>query len=322
VGSRYKSSVGKTIDINSFCKKYDFDYDFDTLDDMVRIYSSNREIKLILNSVVGSINGKTVYFNSPPLYSKGIIRLPEELERIVSLQENIAFKPSYKVKTIVVDPGHGGKDPGAISVSGMKEKDLNLKVAKLLKDDLVMKGFRVVLTRDKDIFLSLRERVEISRKVNADLFVSIHANSNRTRSVSGVEFYCLSPSKFDSQKCAESIVKEENLWFSKQLSSDEQAILWDMLLTKNHALSVEFGNRLYSTFKNLGFKPKVPKSASFYVLKCAYVPSVLIEIGYLSNIYDEKSLRRQSYQKQISEAITLGVVSLNDRYTSLVKNRR
>ncbi|UCD15426.1 MAG: N-acetylmuramoyl-L-alanine amidase, partial [Candidatus Omnitrophota bacterium] len=205
------------------------------------------------------------------------------------------------------------------STKGMKEKDLNLKVAKLLKDDLAKTGFKVVLTRNKDVFLSLKERVDVAKKINADLFISIHANSNRARFVRGVEFYYLSPVQFDSQERAGSLVKEKELWASKGLSDEAQAILWDMLLTKNYALSVDFVNRLYSTFKNLGFKVRTPKSASFYVLKCASVPSILIEMGYLSNKYEERSLGRKSYQKQISEAIALSVVSLNKRYTSLVK---
>jgi N-acetylmuramoyl-L-alanine amidase len=97
-------------------------------------------------------------------------------------------------------------------------------------------------------------------------------------------------------------------------------ILWDLLLTKNYALSVDLSHAVYFSFKNLGFTITPPKKAPFYVLRLAYVPAVLVEIGYLSNRYEERTLQRRSYQKQIAEAITLGVVSLSKEYESFAAN--
>jgi N-acetylmuramoyl-L-alanine amidase len=311
-------STDKLIDINEFCQRHGFQYEFDTLDDIVSISSSDKEIKLILNSCIGCFNGRTFSLKTVPVYSRGIIYLPQEVENIVSSKKIFSLQPSYNIKTIVIDPGHGGKDPGAVSRANLKEKDINLGISKYLKEELGKRGFKVVLTRSQDIYLSLEERVAVSKRCNADIFVSIHANSNRARYIKGVEFYYLSPSKFDSGERALRLAKGSDPW-PRRLPADVKAILWDLQLTKNYSLSVEFVNKLYFTFKNLGFSVRAPKKASFFVLKSAYVPAVLVETGYLSNKHEEKMLKRKSYQKQIAEAVALSIVSLNQQYRSFVK---
>jgi N-acetylmuramoyl-L-alanine amidase len=286
------------------------------------MFSEGREIRLILNALVGYFNGNTFYLNNPPFYSKGKIYLPKELEKVIFSKESVSFQPIFTIKTVAIDPGHGGKDPGTISRSGFKEKDLNLTVSKYLKEELERKGFKVVLTRSRDVYLTLQERVEIAKKHNADIFISIHGNANRAYHMKGMEIYYLSPSRLKSHERAVNLAKEEGVW-PERLSFDAKAILWDLLLTKNYSLSVESAYSLYSTFKNLDFKVKLPRKAPFYVLRLAYVPSILVEIGYLSNRYEEKMLRKEYYQKQISEAIALGIVSLNKRYNKFVdKNKR
>jgi N-acetylmuramoyl-L-alanine amidase len=309
-------SFSDYIEINEFCKKHNFQYNFDTLDDIIKIFSGDKEVRLILNSLIGYFDGSIFYLKRPPFYFQGKILLPKELEEIVSSKNIISFRPLFNIKTIVIDPGHGGKDPGAISPQGLKEKELNLKVSKYLKEELERRGFKVILTRSRDTYLTLKERVRVAKKYNADLFVSIHTNSNRNRYIRGVEIYYLSPSKFNSEERALKLAKGVDFG---NLPTDAKVILWDLLLSKNYALSTEFANSLYLIFKNLGFKVSPPKKAPFYVLKFAYVPSVLVEIGYLSNPYEEKILRKRYYRKQIAEAIALGIVSLNKRYLRLVK---
>ncbi|MFH1901741.1 MAG: N-acetylmuramoyl-L-alanine amidase [Candidatus Omnitrophota bacterium] len=301
------------LSIDEFCKQYGLRYSFDTTDDIIRISSQSAQGRLLLNSLLGYFNGSIFYLKKPPLYFQGRLLLPKELGKIILSKKIGLFKPSFTIKTIVIDPGHGGKDPGAISRYGLKEKDLNLKVSKYLKEELEKRGFKVVLTRSQDTYLSLESRVGVAKKYSADLFISIHANSNRSRKVRGVEVYCLSSSRVNSHERGADLAKKESFW-PKKLSSDAKAILWDLTLTSNYALSVEFAHSLYFTFKNLGFRVKLPLKASFYVLKFAYAPSVLVEMGYLSNQYEEKALRKTRYQKQIAESIALGVVSLGKRY--------
>ena len=306
------------IGIDEFCKKYNFQYSFDTIDDVVRLKSPDREIQVMLNSNVGYSTGVIFYLQDPPVYLGGKILLPLRLAEMISTREIVSFKPPFAIETIVIDPGHGGKDPGAISRSGIKEKDVNLKVSKYLKEELERKGFNVILTRSTDVYLTLGQRVEIAKKHNADLFLSIHANANRSRSVNGVEIYYLTPTRLKSRERATQLAKDDDFGIKP---FNAKVILWDMVLTKNQGLSVELSRALYFAFKNLGFKIKPLRKAPFYVLRFAYVPSVLVEMGYLTNSYEEKMLKKTYYQKQIAEAIALGVSSLNNHYKNYATKR-
>ncbi|MEI8348752.1 MAG: N-acetylmuramoyl-L-alanine amidase [Candidatus Omnitrophota bacterium] len=304
------------VSVEDFCKKHNFQYSFDTLDDMIKISSVKDDIRLVLYSTVAYMNGSLIDVKNAPMYSNGKILIPQELEKIVSSKESGVSKPSISISNIVIDPGHGGKDPGAISCRGAKEKDFNLKIAKYLKAELEERGFSVTLTRTYDEYLSLQERVDIAKKRNADLFISIHANSSRSKYMKGAEVYYLSPARLNSEERAVNLAKQGNFG-SRQLPVDVETILWDLLLTKNYASSVAFSHSVYFSFKQLGLKVKVPRRAPFYVLRNAYVPSVLVETGYLSNRYEEKYLKKESYQKQIAEAIALAVVSLDKQHKTL-----
>jgi len=316
VGRRVK--IGDYIELEQFCKKHNFNYSFDTIDDIIHLSSEHKEVKLLLNSPVAAHNGSFLNLKAAPVYHKGKILLPPNLDKLISKRLVVSFKPVFELKTIVVDPGHGGKDPGAVSCRGFYEKKLNLIVAGYLKQELERKGFKVIMTRNSDKYLSLGQRTRIAKKYNADLFISIHANSNRSAKVKGAEIYYLLPSRLNSRERAVKLARSGS-FYGKNLNSDIKTILWDLLIAKNYALSVEISNILYFSFKNLGFSVKPPKQAPFHVLRFAYVPSVLVEMGYLSNSYEEKALRKKHYQKQIAQAIALGVESLNKRYSQISK---
>jgi len=306
------------IDLAAFCREYNFEYSFDTVDDIIRLYSSDKDIRLLLNSSVAASNGTIFYLKNPPLYRKGKIYLPRQLDELVSGGELISFKPGFVIKTVVIDPGHGGKDPGAISQRGLQEKKVNLIVSRLLKSELERKGFKVFLTRSRDTYLTLQQRVEIAKRYDADLFISVHANSNRSRKVKGAEIYYLTPTRLNSCERALKLAKRGS-FCGQKLPSEVKTILWDMLITKNYSHSVEMANVLHFTFTNLGFNVKSPRRAPFYVLRHAYVPSVLVEMGYLSNRNEERALRKKHYQKQIAQAVALAVDSLSKRHSKVSK---
>ncbi|MBD3263528.1 MAG: hypothetical protein GF375_00315 [Candidatus Omnitrophica bacterium] len=306
--------AGGYVSLEDFCLKNGFRWGFDTLDDVVNLYSEQKEIKILLNSSLVLLNNSPFSLRNKSLYHRGEIMLPSGLKDLIAQQELKFFKPAFRIKTVVVDPGHGGKDPGAVSPWGVKEKDINLRVSRFLKSELERQGYRVVLTRDRDVYLTLRERVNIAKHYDADFFISVHANANTSRKVRGVEIYYLTPSRLNSMERASKLARLED-FYDKRLPHDIKTILWDILLTRNHSLSVEMSNLLYSTFKNLGFTVKSPRKAPFYVLRFAYVPSVLVEIGYLTNYYEQKTLRKQYYQKQISQGIAMALEELDKRYT-------
>lgn len=314
-------SKDEFIEINQFCRKYNLEFQFNTIDEIVELTSQDKDIRLIVGVSLVYFNGNFFYLKKPPFYFRGNIFLPVELGRIISSPEVTKPLPyPLPIHTIVIDPGHGGKDPGAISPRGLKEKDLNLKVSKYLKRELEKRGYKVYLTRERDVYLTLRERVEIAREKEADLFISVHTNANHNRKIRGVEVYYLSPKYFDSQTKALVMAENASLGFKEKFSKNTERILWDLLCRENNVESIELANAITYAFRKMEFsKVRTPRGAPFYVLKYAYVPAVLVEIGYLSNYYEEKLLRRDSYLRRIASAISLGVASLDRYYTKLAQ---
>ncbi len=296
-------------ELKKFCQENKLDYSFNTLDDIIYLKTKGKDIRLLLNSSIVFFNGCFFSLKNPPFYEEGKIYIPLDLKKIISKKLPSLKLEDFSTKTVVIDPGHGGKDPGAISPWGLREKDINLKVAKLLKKELEKKGFLVYLTRDKDKFLSLKERVKFAKEKEADLFISIHANFNRNRYIRGVEIYYLSP--YFSQKL-------KPFYLAKKERNNYSLKFWKNLCYRNNSISKEFANCLVEIFKEMGFKV-TSKRAKFYVLKYGYVPAILVEIGYLSNYYEERLLRSARYQRQVARAISLAVSLLNDQYEKFVQ---
>ena len=212
------------------------------------------------------------------------------------------------IRTIMIDPGHGGKDPGAIC-GGLKEKDINLRLAKILGKMLKRRGFRVLYTRTKDVFIPLEERTIMANTRGADLFISLHVNAHRNRRVHGVEVYFLN---LASSKDAVRVAARENAVSSKKIS-DLQVILTDLMLnSKIKESSVLASKVLRGILKDTKRYHPVSngvREAPFYVLMGARMPAILIEIGYITNPRERKRLRSYSYLKHIAEGIVDGIVA-------------
>ncbi len=211
---------------------------------------------------------------------------------------------------IVIDAGHGGKDPGAIGKNGTKEKDIVLRVAKKLKTRLDESGYKTILTRDKDVFLNLDTRAGIAEKNHADLFLSLHANANPSRNVKGFSLYTLNKKASDEE--ARKLAEAENA--SDKIDVDgfskfEPDIRNALSALQQHAvaeLSMEFANGAFKSFRNQKIEqqpgPNV-RQAPFAVLR-ATVPGALIELGHLSNVAEEKLLKSDSHQNKLVRAIS------------------
>lgn len=217
--------------------------------------------------------------------------------------------------TIVLDPGHGGIDGGATGRHGVKEKDIVLAFARKLRDQLSAAGpFDVKLTRDDDVFMSLRERLEFNRRMEADLFISVHADSLDDASVRGSTIYTLS--KRASDRLSERLAEAENkvdLLAGLQVMEDTEAItdiLIDLTTRETKTFSAQFSRILMT---NLGEEVRLIKnpvrSAAFGVLKAPDVPGVLLELGYLSNDEDEKLMQSEAWRKKAASAVTRAVVA-------------
>ena len=211
-------------------------------------------------------------------------------------------------KVIVLDPGHGGKDPGAIGYSGVYEKNITLAMGKELKKILERSGkYKVYLTRSTDIFIPLRDRVKIARKYKADLFLSIHADSAKNRSAKGLSVYTLSETASDKE--AEALAERENkadvvaglnlVEHSKEVSD----ILINLAQRETMNRSSEFATFMVKEMKNsVKLVDNTHRFAGFAVLKAPDVPSVLLEMGYLSNSTEERLLKQQTYRRKLANA--------------------
>ncbi|WRD10657.1 N-acetylmuramoyl-L-alanine amidase [Helicobacter pylori] len=220
-----------------------------------------------------------------------------------------------KHKKIVLDAGHGGKDCGAMSANLVCEKDIVLEVVKFLHKELKKRGYSVLLTRDKDIYIDLVARTELANKKSADLFISVHANSipkHSTSNAHGIETYFLSTARSErARKVAEQENKDDvNLmdYFSKSLLLN--SLNTQRLIVSNKlAIDVQYG-MLQSIRKNY---PDVVdggvREGPFWVLAGALMPSILIEIGYNSHAIESKRIQSKPYQKILAKGIADGIDS-------------
>ncbi|NOY85820.1 MAG: tetratricopeptide repeat protein [Deltaproteobacteria bacterium] len=218
------------------------------------------------------------------------------------------------VKTIVLDPGHGGKDPGAVGRGGLKEKDVTLAIAKLLKPQLEAKGYRVLMTRNRDVYVGLDERTAFANKNLADLFVSIHTNASRNRHARGVETYFLGVAM--DRDSSETALLENAI--TEQTLADLEKILLDLTRTSNlkqsSLLAESIQENLYHglSSRNKLVKDHGVKQASFYVLIGAQMPAVLVETSFISHPTEEKLLKDPAYQKLVSKSILHGILDYVD----------
>jgi N-acetylmuramoyl-L-alanine amidase len=220
-----------------------------------------------------------------------------------------AEKPSLPL--IVIDPGHGGRDPGAVGRGGLEEKDVALGIALYVKNILEgQKKAKVVLTRDHDQFVPLERRAWIANSKDADLFVSIHANAHPNRSVSGVETYYLDNT---TDRAAMRVASLENATKAKE-GDDLNRILIDLRCNVNawesnelahtmqKALIEKVRQRGYKGTRDLG-----AKGSLFYVLIGAHMPSILVEVAFITNPTEEKRLKTHAYRKALAQGVARGI---------------
>ena len=212
---------------------------------------------------------------------------------------------------VVIDPGHGGRDPGATSVSGqVTEKDLTLALARELRDDLVKRGrVRVAMTRDGDAYLGLDERAAVARRLNAAMFVSLHMDSAPNPLARGATVYSLSDVASDEE--AARLAASENGADEASVSNGSvEAMLSDLAMQGQMSASADLAARLVG--KSAGrfeLRPNPHRFASFHVLRRADAPAVLFEAGYISNADDEVLLRSPEQRSKIALALAQAIES-------------
>ena len=217
-------------------------------------------------------------------------------------------KERWRLDTVVLDAGHGGKDPGAIGKYGTQEKDVALDITKRAGDLLEKSGIKVVYTRDEDVFIPLLERTKIANDSNGKLFVSIHANANKNRKVQGFETFLLRPGK--SQDAIEVASRENSVISLEEFTDQYEELTGEALImaTMAQSMFMKESEDLASIIqmeldKRLNTPNRGVKQAGFYVLIGASMPNALVEVGFISNPSEEKMLREKAHKQKIAEAI-------------------
>ena len=223
---------------------------------------------------------------------------------------------AQKTFTIVIDPGHGGKDTGAIGQNGVREKNVVLAISKKIAANLSqIPGVRVILTRKTDVYLPLRTRINLARQHNADIFVAVHADAYFNQQAKGASVYALSQHGATSE-AARWLVQQEkypelggiDLGSLPDKSRMLRSVLIDMAQTATIRDSVSLGNRVLAALDAISaLHYRHVTQAPFVVLKSPDIPSVLIETGFLSNAFEAARLNNAAYQDRIAAAVSRGI---------------
>ena len=274
------------------------------LDDFLALLTQHTNTNYSMNYNSMSINLGSVIQNSP-------------IDKTTDL---IKEKKKWQFDTIIIDPGHGGKDPGSIGYKGTKEKDIVLDVSKRLARK-IQKNLRVktILTRDEDVFIRLQDRTKFANINEGDLFISIHVNSNESKKPYGFETYLLKPGRnqeaINVALRENSVIELEGNKFEKL--TDEQLIQATIAQSGFVQYSEKFAALIQEEIdKRVQSRNRGVKQAGFYVLMGASMPNVLIELGYISNPNEEKKLNSSSYRDMLATSIYYAIVEyqkiLND----------
>jgi N-acetylmuramoyl-L-alanine amidase len=293
--------------------------------DRVKIYQKDKN--LLALTLRDTKNPKTIYIINKDQIVIKVLSINPNLkmksrkvqkktikEKVKLLNRNILY-PSKKI--IVIDAGHGGNDPGAHYKRKILEKDITLKISKYLKEDLERKGFKVYLTRSRDNYVKLSRRTKYANKKRADIFVSIHANAvpkSKANRVHGVESYFLSPARSKRAKRVAALENKGDMsgmgWSSK---NSLLTILNRAKITAANKMAIDIQkNMLFTLRKRYGIKTIRDggvREGPFWVLVGAQMPSVLVEVGYVSHPKEGRRIATRSYQKLVAKGIAKGIES-------------
>jgi N-acetylmuramoyl-L-alanine amidase len=262
--------------------------------------------------------------SEPAVEKKKVAAPPEAVPEKKSRDKPVTSEPPRSKFIVVIDPGHGGKDPGAVGSNGTREKDVVLEVARKLKTRINQeKGMKAVLTRDSDSFIPLRQRMEFAHQQKADLFISVHADANPNARVNGSSVYILSETGASSE-AAHLLAESENsyeLRFGEHRLQDTNTRLASVLLDLSQSAMMERSLDLAKGVLSELSKVNNPlrrrvESARFVVLRSPEIPSMLVETAFISNPTEERRLRTAEYQQKLAAAMFKGVKRYHLAYSA------
>ncbi|RDU63855.1 MULTISPECIES: N-acetylmuramoyl-L-alanine amidase [Helicobacter] len=277
-----------------------------------KLAQSNFSIASLFEPQIPANQSKEIQKKQTPVKTESSKSSPKKQEKTTPKTAHTTKSYSNKInKTIVIDPGHGGKDCGAMGVDRVCEKKIVLNIGKYLRDELKKRGYKTYMTRDKDVFIGLRQRTNFANNKNADLFISIHANaiSENKAKFEGVESYFLSTARSERAKKVAALENKDDTegmnYFSKQ--SFLNTLNTQRIVASNRlAIDIQYG-MLQSLRPKYATLDGGVREGPFWVLVGAIMPSVLLEVGYITHPKEGKRLNQTAFQKTIAKGIADGV---------------
>jgi N-acetylmuramoyl-L-alanine amidase len=315
------STTTSNVPLADLCKKYNIQWQFDNVTQVVLLDYKNSQAKALIGSSVVLIGEQKITLSGPVMRLNSSIYVPYDFEtKVIGPAGAVSTGAGYsgrlanlKVHTIVLDAGHGGKDPGAKGTSsGVKEKEVALDITQRLKRILEDAGLTIIMTRESDTYPTLPQRTEMASKNEIDLFVSIHANSNPSKRMEGIEVYY---AKTKTKKDLDEEQRQKNeRRFVKNLDASSNsavsAIVGDMMYQLKVAESSKLASRIVRDVSSqVGMPNRGIRQARFFVVRNTLMPAVLIETGFLTNRHEERKLNSSSYRQKLAESIARSILA-------------
>lgn len=302
------------VSLKYLCEKHHAFCQWESLDQVVTISLGGELAKVLVGSDIVLLDEKTVFLNRPVQMRNGAVKVSSDFETKIfggkEAKVRAPLKGKYflkKIRKIVIDAGHGGKDPGTLGRGGSKEKYIVMDISKRLEKILKKRGIDVIMTRRNDTFVSLKKRTEIASRSNADIFVSVHANSSPSRGVQGVEVFSLKNLSILEKNEEQRKVNHKLLLKSldaKAKSSEVEDIIAEMLYVYKQGESAYLAEKVAKkTASFVKVKNRGAKHARFYVLRNTLIPAILVEVGFLSNPREERLLKTKAYRQKLAEGL-------------------
>ncbi len=312
-------SLPQGVPLQDVCARYHVNWQWDGITQVVMLEYRGNVSKALVGSSTVLLGQRQIVLSAPLRRDHSTIYVPEDFEAKVLAPFGVpvagfeAVGSSAHAHLVVVDAGHGGKDRGTMAPGGMDEKDIVLDVAKRLKNLLEDAGVKVIMTRSTDDFISLPERTVIASKSGADLFVSVHVNSNPDHTVNGFLVYYLEAIGRKDMNEVQRLDNEHVLF--KSLSAEDsptlQSIVTDMMNDYKPGQSQRLAKLIVREARGqLGVKVRGNgmRNCHFFVVRNTLIPAVLVETGFLSNRQEHRKLMMPVYRQKMAEIIARGVL--------------
>lgn len=301
--------------LNELCRQAGVDFSYDPVVRSVALARAGRSAALLIDSRVAVLEGQDIVLNEPVRVQGGQVYVSADFRERVLCRLDARLcqgtAADHRVR-IMIDPGHGGKDPGATGAYGIKEKDVVLDISRRLAQRLERDGYEVRMTRRTDEFLSLEERTEAAARWKADVYISIHANASESRQASGFEVWA--PRRLTREDFAETQRRKNHqiLFQDLKMTTGRAALertLEDLLYRYKQAESSQLADKISRRCRrDLSPYNRGIKESGFFVLRNTLIPSVLVEVGFITNTTEARRFKDASYRQEIAGMLAQGVL--------------